>query len=72
MHMKVIHEESEYSRINRLSQQVQNVINSDANKKNVYLKSKDCAECGLCFISEEEQKNHNQQKHKIPYKVKKR
>ena len=68
MHMKVIHKESEYSRINRLTQQIQSVINSDANKNNVYLKSMDCAECGLCFISKEEQKNHNQQKHNVPYK----
>ena len=61
-HMKVKHDESEYMRMERLKQGIETVVNKKP--QNVIIisgervKIKDCTECGLLFVSENEYKTH--------------
>ena len=63
LHMRNVHGETEYMRINRLSDSVKEVLFPEPVKIKLVQKSLDCSECGILFWTIEEQKTHIKQIH---------
>ena len=60
MYMKKVHGETDHLRINRLSKTVKEVLQPDPKSLK---KSLDCTECGICFMTREDQVEHNRNNH---------
>ena len=58
--MKNVHGETDHLRIDRLSKTVQEVLQPDPKSLK---KSLDCTECGICFVTREDQVEHNRNNH---------
>ena len=67
VHMKLVHNETDSMRIDRLSETVKSTMcNKSINIKIISDKkhvSFDCTECGLIFVTEEKMKGHNDEHH---------
>ena len=66
--MKSVHDESDHLRIKRLTETFEAAIKQEPIAKDEVLKptnakSLDCTECGVLFITFQEQKNHKEQHH---------
>ena len=67
-HMKVKHDESDSTRIDRLTKTVELSLLNEGKDKQINineskLKSLDCTECGVLFVNIKEQKDHNVKHH---------
>ena len=66
-HMKILHNETDNMRIERLTITIDNDVNrkftDNENTSSQSLKIFDCTECGIIFPTAEEQKSHNEKEH---------
>ena len=65
MDMKNVHQETEYERIDRVTQTVKMFAQQESDEGVIIAnrKSFDCSECGTIFESNKEQNGHNQKYH---------
>ena len=65
VHMKMVHQESDHSRIERLAQTIGSALTQDSSTQNIIKVQQlyDCSECGIIFKTSEEQNEHNNNNH---------